>query len=81
MNIEVFKIHTVFGESSDWDIVFEDSIVKDLNQIGYTGKLNNESTNLYKYIGSLSTDKIGYSLVLIKSQDYLANYHLIKVTL
>lgn len=62
IKIEKYRINCRMGKSSDWGLVFGDKECKDLNEIGYSGKLNGVKTSLYDYISSLTTNSVKYDL-------------------
>lgn len=82
MNIKKYYINCGMGISSDWkNAGFSEDIINNLNEIGYTGKLNGKKISLYEYLNSLSTEKVNYSLNRINGNgsEFVDNYLLIIV--
>lgn len=82
MNITNHKIKCNSGQSNDWiDAGLTEDQVKDINEIGYTGKLNGKPMNMYVYLDSISTDIVKYSLTYLNgnNMDFTDNYMLTKV--
>lgn len=72
MGIEVkrYTIKTAMGQGRDmgsfgnysWTQIFDEQTAKDLDTIGYTGKLNGVKTSVYEYLEKLSDDSVKYDL-------------------
>lgn len=72
------------GESPDWEkLGISEKDEKNLNEIGYTGKLNGARTTLSEYLNSISTDNIKFSIEKTKydNGDFREEYNVIKNTL
>lgn len=69
------------GTSGGWGEIFSDEVCKDLNEIGYTGKLNGIKTSLYDYIEKFNTDNVKYELNRVggNSAEFTDIYELIVV--
>ncbi len=82
IEIETKTISLAMGESGDWSRTgyFTEQEAKELNEIGYTGKLNGQKTNLHEYLASKSTDSCSYELNLLKmnSMEFTEKYILTK---
>lgn len=81
IDIKKYRINCGMGSSGDWSLVFGDKECKDLNEIGYTGKLNGVKTSLFDYIRSLTTNSVKYDLERIggNSAEFTDIYELVVV--
>lgn len=81
MDIVKHMISCGMGQSNDWASIFDDVTCKNLNEIGYTGKLNGVKMSLFDYINTLGTEKTHYKLVRSggNSFEFTDNYDLIVV--
>lgn len=69
ITIDTFSIKRSMGESSDWSrLGLKKKVIKDLNTIGYTGKLKKKQTNLYEYFENhIDTNKVKHKIEMVKS--------------
>lgn len=63
-------INSASGRSADWAKAgLSDQQINDLNEIGYTGRLNGKTTTQEDYLKSISTDTLVYRLIYIESNN------------
>lgn len=80
--ITINYINLALGQSDDWNNHFAPAVTKNLNEIGYTGKLKGNKTTLKDYLKTLDTNKVERRLECIKadSGDFTMKYMLITAT-
>ena len=74
IDIDNFKVNRAMGTSSEWKLLgFNEQQIKDLNDIGYSGKVGNKKMNIHEYFKKfIDTNKTKYKIetVAFSSGEY-----------